>query len=76
MDEKDLKIQELKKDLVVFRDAFTLAEQKLAAAIADIPHVGRFCSHLDKYGCCSLNNRYCHRQAHTVCPDWEWRGEK
>lgn len=71
MDEKDLLIQDLKKDLERYRDALTLAEQKLEAAIADIPHVGRYCSHIDKYGCCSLNNRYCHRQAHTVCPRME-----
>ena len=76
MDEKDLLIQDLKKQLVIYESAFKLAEQKLAAAIEDIPHVGRFCKRIDDYGCCSIDNRHCHRQVHTVCPDWKWRGEK
>lgn len=75
MDEKDLEIIELKQQLATYKDAVALAERKLAAAVEDIPHVGRFCSYIDKYGCCSIDNRYCHRQAHTVCPHWEWRGE-
>lgn len=76
MDEKDLEIQDLKKQLVFYEGAIKLADQKLAAAVEDIPHIGRLCSRLDKYGCCTMDNRYCHRQAHTVCPHWEWRGEK
>lgn len=47
----------------------------LRAAIADIPHVGNFCAHMDKRGYCTLNNQVCCRKVHTPCETWKWRGE-
>lgn len=49
-------------------------EKMLEKAIADIPHVGRFCAFLDERHYCKLTGQICCRQVNTVCPDWKWRG--
>lgn len=46
----------------------------LEKAIADIPHVGRFCKFRTEKGYCSKDGSYCCNQAHTPCDHWEWRG--
>ena len=58
------------------REDSIIQEQRrlLEAAIADIPHVGKFCKSLDGRGYCAHTGQVCCRQVHTVCPEWEWRG--
>lgn len=61
MTEKDLEIQELRR--------------KLKAAIADIPHVGRFCAYReDGRGDCKLDGELCCKQVNTACERWKWKG--
>lgn len=56
----------------------TLEEMKqvLEEAIADIPHVGRYCAFIDERRYCKLTGQICCRQVNTACPDWKWRGER
>lgn len=58
------------------REDLIIQEQRrlLEAAIADIPHVGKFCKHIDGRGYCKHTNQVCCKQVHTVCNEWEWRG--
>lgn len=53
----------------------------LEAAIADIPHVGRFCGHGFDKGhpptrYCKLTGEICCRHINEICPNWKWRGLK
>ena len=53
----------------------------LEAAIADIPHVGRFCGHGENRGqpptvYCKLTKQICSKQINQICPDWKWHGLK
>lgn len=54
-------------------------EGLLAMALADIPHVGKFCGHAYPGGkggtlYCKLDNQICCHQVHDICLDWNWRG--
>ncbi len=51
----------------------------LEAAIADIPHVGKFCGHAYPHGApgtiyCKITRQQCMRRTHERCPHWIWRG--
>lgn len=60
MTEKDLEIQELRR--------------QLRGALEDIPHVGRYCKSMNERGRCAHNGQICCKQVNTACGQWEWRG--
>lgn len=52
-------------------------ENRLSAAIEDIPHVGNKCYYLDwSKGHCTKDRGICCYRVHTFCPSWRWRGDK